>query len=628
MEQVERDTAHFGLEISQLDTNFRSLPQVVAFNNTLFSVLSRLVGSALSEELGDEAGDLIARAYAEIHQKVSQRQLEKGMEGKVKLEFLPSVEEQRFSQTALEALPRMIEALLEKGYRLKDIAILVRKNGQAAQIADTFMDHGHQHPDENYDVISDEALFLDKSAVVRCLVAALKLVNSPDEDLSKTNLWVQWARAKQQPLSTDFFLTGALPAPYTGQEALVYAKMAAYRRLPLMDLLEALVELLGFNEALEERAYLSGLKESVYDFVGKNRADLGSFLEWWDQHGHKRTVKLPETHNAIRILTIHKSKGLQFKVVLVPFLDWKLFDTVKDSIVWTEYPGAEGLPPVVMPLTIRKALLHSSFDKVYRNECLLSHLDNLNMLYVAFTRAEEVLWGLAPKGKRSSNKLTEVSDLLLQAMAHRGGGEDLDFAEFFNEGENTFELGSWPGSGDRSPTPVPQEKTLAWNYRPWQDSLQVRQVFGSFEESGVFIRRNFGQLVHALIERSKTKRDFFLELDVLYFDGAVDAAERETLQKQFNDLCRVPAFNGWFDENYRILTEQGILLPGGSSKRPDRLVFKDGLVEVVDFKTGKEAERYHDQVRGYMDLIRRLETGKTVVGYICYLESGSIIKLT
>ncbi|SEJ71278.1 ATP-dependent exoDNAse (exonuclease V) beta subunit (contains helicase and exonuclease domains) [Cyclobacterium xiamenense] len=628
MEQVERDTGHFGLEINQLDTNFRSLPQVVAFNNSLFSGLSGLLEAALSEDLGEDMGILIAKAYAEIHQKVSPRQLAKGKSGKVKLEFLVPENDRNFADTALEALPGMIDELLAKGYQLKDIALLVRKNGQAAQIADILMAHGHQHPDKKYDVISDEALFLNKSAVVRCLLAALKLVSDPSEDLAKTNLWVQWARAKQQALSPDFFLTGALPAPFAGHETAFYAKMEGFKRLPLLDLLEALIDLLGFNEALEERAYLSGLKESVYDFVAKNRADLGNFLEWWALHGHKRTVKLPDTHNAIRILTIHKSKGLQFKVVVLPFLDWKLFDTVKDSIVWTQYLWEQGMPPVVMPLTIRKGLLNSEFAGVYRLESLLSHLDNLNMLYVAFTRAEEVIWGLAPQKNQPSSNLTTVADLLLQAMALRGGGEAVDFPDYFDDEKMTFELGKWPDAGGTSGLVAPPQEKMAWNYRPWEDSLQVRQVVGSFDESGVFSRRNFGQLVHALIEKSKTKPDFFLELDALYFDGSVDAAERETLQAQFNHLCQVPEFNGWFDENYQILTEQGILLPGGGSKRPDRLVFKKDLVEVVDFKTGKEVDRYRDQVQGYMDLIRRLEPGNTVIGYICYLESGSIIKLT
>ncbi|WP_375583157.1 UvrD-helicase domain-containing protein [Cyclobacterium xiamenense] len=629
MEQVERDTGHFGLEVKQLDTNYRSLPKVVAFNNTLFSHLSGLLGTALTAEFGDQMGELIAKAYSEIRQEVSPRQKEKAMPGKVKMEFLPSGDEQNFTEVALEALPGKVDALLEKGYRLKDIALLVRKNEQAAQIADIFSTYGHQHPDKKYDVISDEALFLHRSAVVSCLLAALKLVSNPTEELAKTNLWVQWARAKQQPLSPQFFLKGTLPEPFTGQEAALYAKIEEYKRLPLLDLLEALVDLLGFNESLEERAYLSGLRESVYDFVGKNRADLGNFLEWWELHGRKRTVKLPDSHDAIRILTIHKSKGLQFKAVILPFLDWKLFDTAKDSIVWTHHVWEDGLPPVVMPLTIRKDLVHSAFEQVFREECLLSHLDSLNMLYVAFTRAEEVLWGLAPQRKRSSSgKFTTVADLLRQAMARRTGEDEIHLPDYFDEAKESFELGSWPSGKKVSPPTVAAEENLAWKYHPWEERLQVQQVFGSFDELGLFSRRNFGQLVHALIERSKTKREFFLELDVLYFEGAVDAKERETLQKQFNGLCQVSEFDGWFDEKHRILTEQGILLPGGGSKRPDRLVFKKDLVEIVDFKTGKEADRYKDQVQGYMELIRQLETGKTVVGFICYLESGSIIKLT
>lgn len=629
MEQVESDTGHFGLEVKNLDTNFRSLPQLVFFNNSLFSRLSRILAASLSEDLGSGMGELISTAYAEISQKVSTKQESKGQSGKVRLEFLEPEQSQNFSDAALDALPAMVDELIAKGYRQKDIAILVRKNDQAANIADAFMAYEIPGQKRKYEVISDEALFLHKSAVVRCLLAALKLISNPNDDLSEKNLWVQWARAKNLVLDQDFFLRGTLPEPHSGLERTFFDRIHKLKKLPLMDLLEALVELLGFNGELDERAYLSGLKESVYDFVGKNRADLGSFLEWWEQQGHKRTVKLPDTHDAIRILTIHKSKGLQFKVVLLPFLDWRIFDTGKDPIVWAPYSWDEALPPVIMPLTIKKDLLNSAFAPAYREECLLSHLDTLNMLYVAFTRAEEVIWGLVPyKEPEKRNGVGKVDDLLFLALNQQGPDGELDLQNHFNSETLALDLGSWPTSDSGIKPSKKREEIMAWKYRPWRDSLQVRQVFGDFDETGMIAKRDFGRLVHTLIEKSRTKKDFGLELEALYFDGAIDKQEMTRLEQQFTTLCEVPEFNSWFDDRYRILTEQGILMPGSGSKRPDRLVFKKDVVEVVDFKTGKESQSHKEQVKGYMELIRQIENGKGVTGFLCYLETGSIIRIS
>ncbi|WP_162418102.1 UvrD-helicase domain-containing protein [Cyclobacterium roseum] len=629
MDQVESETRHFGLEVKNLDTNYRSLPQVVLFNNSLFSTLSRLVAMSLTKELGSDEGELISTAYAEINQKVSLKQESKGQPGKVRLEFLEPEKPQNYSDAALEALPAMVDELMSKGYRQKDIAILVRKNDQAANIADAFMAYEIPGQEKRYEVISDEALFLHKSAVVRCLLAALKLVGNPDDGLSGKNLWVQWARAKNLLLGQEFFLHGTLPQPHSGLEKIFFERIHQLRKLPLMDLLEALVELLGLNGELAERAYLSGLKESVYDFVGKNRADLASFLVWWEQQGHKRTVKLPDTHDAIRILTIHKSKGLQFKVVLLPFLDWKVFDTAKDPIVWAPYSGDEAVPPVIMPLTVRKELLNSAFAPAYREESLLSHLDTLNMLYVAFTRAEEVIWGLVPfKEPEKRNGIGRVDDLLFFALNQQVAEGELNLKAHFDSKTRILDLGSWPTWDSGVKPAIDRQEIMAWKYRPWRDSLQVRQVFGDFDETGMIAKRDFGRLVHTLIEKSSTRKDFVLELEALYFEGAINKEEMVLLEKQFKTLCEVPEFNSWFDDGYRILTEQGILMPGGGSKRPDRLVFKKGTVEVVDFKTGKESPSHRDQVRGYMELIRQIEKDKAVTGFLCYLETGSIIRIS
>lgn len=391
--------------------------------------------------------DRIEKAYGDVLQKISPRQKAKGVEGKVSLSFIETDKETKYDDVILNLLPEKVEKLLDQGYQLKDIAILVRKNNQAAQIADAFMSYAEENRGNGYryDVLSDEALFLTRASVVKCLLAALGIVNDAEDSLAEKTFWIQLARIRAIPFNHVLFRNDSLPEEFKGLKESFFQQLPLFRKLPLMDLVEAIIDLVDLNEGAGELAYLSGFKEAVYDFIGKNRADLGGFLNWWELKGYKRTVKIPEEFDAIRIQTIHKSKGLQYKVVLLPYLDWKLFDTGKENIIWTKYDWDESLPPAIVPLTVRSQLKDSAFSTAYLEENLMNHLDSLNMLYVGFTRAEEVLIAMAPySNPNKKDKLTTVADLLREVMQF--GAQEIEllaFKKYYNNEEKEFNLGAW-----------------------------------------------------------------------------------------------------------------------------------------------------------------------------------------
>lgn len=634
LEQVEAEIGVQRVRNENLDTNFRSLPNIIAFNNALFKKLPKAFENVVLETYGAADAGIISRAYHDVNQKVSDRKANLESKGKVRFEFIDckeSEDEGNFDEQALSRVPVIVMELQEKGYELKDIAFLVRKKAEGEAIADTLMAYGAAHPGLSYrfDVLSDESMYLHKSASVKALVAGLKYLHEPGDKVQFKTMWYYYSVLKNHPVNHDLFALENTPAHLVRKEKSFKEKETLLLQLPLMEAVEELIGELELQENGLEKAYISGFKEAVYDFTANNRADLSGFLEWWEENKEKRTVKIPEGHNAMRILTIHKSKGLQFKVVLMPFLKWTIFDTGKGNVVWSPFEDSQKKLSAIIPLTLNSKLAKSDFHETYSEEATLAYLDSLNMIYVALTRAEEVIWGFVPfkeiKRDTSHNNLEiHLQQILSGSLDYEG---ELSLADFFDAETKVFDFGDWPKMGykKKEAMPIPQ---LRWSYQNWTELLKVKQYAVDFSAEGLAQRKkqNFGLLVHEILEKSGTLADCKSILQAFYFEGRISEEERLQVENQLDVLFANPLFASWFDTEGVLLAEQGILLPGGKQKRPDRIILKESEAIIVDFKTGEIYEKYEKQVLEYMDLVGHL-AAKPVRGFICYLETGEIIKI-
>ena len=632
LDQVEADLGHFGLDVQNLDTNFRSLPVIVAFNNVLFQSLPEQLAGVLENFQGVADAGLLQKAYADVTQKVAPTKENTAFKGKVRLEFLAADQEEDEDLTAQEKqvarIPAMVMELQEKGFRPRDIAFLVRTKKEGLMVADALVGYGLAHPTSPYsfEVLSDEALLVSKSISVTCLIAGFRYLSDTSDAVNLWTMWYHWSVLFGFPIDHALFHNATVPGFLEEKFNSFKEEEATFHQLPLLELVDVMTEFLGFNNLEVERAYLSAFKEGIYDFVAKNRADLAGFLDWWENHQDKLTVKIPEGHDAMRILTIHKSKGLQFKVVLMPFLNWKIVDNAKGNIVWTPFQLENELWKAVIPLTINRALEDSFFRSTYQEEVLMNFLDTLNMVYVAATRAEEVFWGLLPYQKVSSKATFSTLAANLQQVVRTSssmlGG--LPLSSYYCDELGVFDFGDWPSEKvglASSPPPY----TLRWEYRSWSDLLQVKTYPGDMHVDGIYQRRqrNFGTMIHQLLEVSKTEVDMLLGLDDLYFEGVLDREEKNHIQAKIKELFAFEKFKSWFEGEGEILTEQGILLPGGYHKRPDRIIIYPHGVEVVDFKTGLPREDYQSQIKAYMSLVKKL-TNLPVTGYLCYVDTVRI----
>ena len=629
LEQVEAETSMFGINLQPLDTNFRSLPNIIDFNNALFKKLPASFESSLTQSYGVEDPSILSRAYQDVFQKISPKKAQSAFKGKVKLDFLTPVkddEEGGFKEQVLEKLPQMVRELQDYGYSLRDIAFLVRTKSEGEAIADRLMQEtaGNKDASHRFDVLSDESMYLHKSASVKALVAGLRYLQYPDDPVQFKTMWYYRSVLRDEPVDHTLFALDQVPVHLAEKVNSFRKNEPLLLQLPLMEALEELIEALDLMENGLEKAYISGFKEAVYDFTANNRSDLAGFLEWWEENQSKRTVKIPEGHDAMRILTIHKSKGLQFKVVLMPFLKWTIFDTTKENVIWSPFENKEKNLSAIIPLTLGSSLAKSAFHQIYSDEAILAYLDSLNMIYVALTRAEDVFWGLVPyKEKIGTQNLLEVH--LQQILENGIETEDgLSLSTHFNPETRVFELGDWPVEKPAKPEllPIP---TLRWAYKNWSELLEVKKYAVDFSQEGLEQRkkRNFGLLVHEILEKSVHLEAAKMNLQAFYFEGRLSESEKLEVEQQLKGLFSNPVFADWFEGEGVLLAEQGILLPGGKQKRPDRIILRTNESIIVDFKTGEAQERYGLQVREYMNLVQKL-TQKPVKGYLCYLETGTI----
>ncbi len=630
------------VEVKNLSVNFRSLPGIIAFNNSVFEQLPRLMELGMERHYGLDPANKLSQAFAGVSQEVPEFKKDEPFKGKIHLEFAEKTSSEKSSEeegeeedvelSALEKLPGLVMQLQDQGYALRDIAFLVRTNGQGAILADAFMEvqRAQIGTDYRFDVLSEESLFIDKSSAVKCVLGFLTYLSAPSDRVALKTLWQYYALVHGIPLSHELFFVRGLPIELQAKEAELLQRQASFQQMPLLELVEQGLTFLGLTQMQQDLSYVSGFKEAVFDYVKKNRADLLGFLDWWELNKKKRTVKIPEDHDAMRILTIHKAKGLQFKVVVMPFMDWGIVSSgLQAPILWAPFEAENGIQTVV-PLTHQSLLKDSHFAGAYDEEVRLSYLDSLNMLYVAFTRAEEAFFGFSTYSISKTKKEpspTRTGNLLYSLFSggFRFGEEG---SSSWNGETLTFDWGQWPAVTPRDRDAVVEAPALRWECMDWKSKLQTKTYPWDFSSEGIRAReqRDFGVIIHDILAAAQGLEDALRLVKEYTFDGRWEADIATQITLKLEQLFAFPQVKSWFDPDFPALTEQGILVPGGLQRRPDRILITNEAALVIDFKTGVKRDSHEVQVREYMALVQTL-TQLPVKGYLCYLEPTEIISL-
>ncbi len=631
-EQVRKDFAYESLREETLKENWRSCRHVVDFNNALFAIAPALLQdiynnaldtSSLKEKERDALNTKIKAAYDKSYQHVPAPLQHK--EGHVQVEFLSDEEDATWKDKALELLPITLERLQDKGYELKDIAILVRKNKEGAKIAEALLRYKEEHPSDrySYDIISDEALFIRNSPAVRFLIMIMRYLKNP-KDRTNRELVVY----SYKVLIGEFGI-------YASEDEMI-KKILSIPRQSLYELVEGLFRHFESCFHQTDQVFIQAFLDIVSEFAQRESPDLNHFLKWWDDNSGKHTISTPDGQNAIRIMTVHKSKGLGFKVVIIPFCDWSI-DNSENPIIWCR-PNKSPFNQVgLVPVLYAKELAKTNFAEDYFKERLYAFIDSLNTLYVAFTRAKEelIVFTAAQKEEKKDSKskskgqISNISALLWKTfgtdMGQTSGEKPLvSLSSYFNAEERRFEMGDqWVPERKKVGGPALGELPMNQLYSISPDNRLQLRLYGK----NFFIdnkNRKRGTLMHDILSQITISADIDKVVEDYYLSGVINKEESKELSEHLEFLLQKEEVKEWYNGSFRILNEVDILFGKGFSKRPDRVMLNGEEVIVVDYKFGeRQLKRYKDQVLTYIQLIKEMGYIQ-VKGYLWYVSLDKI----
>ena len=538
------------VKVITLKENWRSTQSIVNFNNEFFTFAADNLG--------------LSTIYADVKQEVK---VKDSQEGCVTVDFC---------EDELEMIDGYIEQAVAAGAKMSDMAILLRTNGEGKKVAEYLLSKG-------YSVISDDSLDLKSSLIIRKIVSYLhSLCNNSD--------------------SLNTYLS----------ESLEIDSEREYHSL--LDLVDGVIKDLSEthpDEIKGQTLFIQSFMDDILEWTSIHGNDLRQYLKHWEES--KIAISSPNDPNAIRITTVHKSKGLAFPIVIFPFAE--KVGLFKEDTLWCHLDSDAEMGESfnsIFPVVLGKSSGDSFFSESLKNEMEMQRIDNLNIFYVCLTRARKEMHIIAknpPKslidGKSSPNDLSQLLYLYCEQNGYTFGSpyrwneaskkEDSEIEEFDAEYET---YGMNPEACSRRFV----ASSDAWDY---------------FSEEGIGqSKRLRGIEQHALLSRIRTSDD---APEVL---RSIEPQTRELL------LERISAHSEWFSPELKTLNEVAIIDSFGNTNRPDRvLVDEEGRVTVIDFKFGEEDEKYSGQVRRYMRLFREMGYGE-VSGYIWYVPIDKIIQVS
>lgn len=653
LDRIAGDTPRVRGQRIEENTNWRSSADVIRFNNTLFTSIASAVGQT----------DI----YGNVAQMISPAH--RNHRGYVRMcLYHPPGEDE--VHPALVTLGAELKRQLKVGYKAGDIAVLVRTWAEGEKVIRYLEELRGADPDyPQFTIVSDKSLLVSRSRAVQLIVSRLRYISAvgPAADRHKRirretrRVFSEYDAAICEGLEPSDALVKALDtvAP-EGENDRVDDPL---RRSDLVSLVESIIaEHIDPMLRREDNAFLTAFQDLVADFITRGKADIRSFLQWWDDKGVRTSISGGKDRNALNILTMHKSKGLEYQCVHVPFAE---SSNNKESLKWFRIPPvaglAEGLTPPWMPLRPAKSMEQTPLCGEYAVHIEEKLVDRLNLLYVAFTRAvSELIVGVTLGAKtyeslEPGESLISPDNFLLAGV--RGCSPQAcakwqaqRLSDRFSPSLDIFQpLEITDGDDCRvvvcgSPTVPPDEKIertsamypfVSVPMFPYEisasPSIWENTSLDTSDIDRRLTARERGLIIHEIMSQIRSREDVDKALGVLgALPSTIGATEEERSEIEAVIRTRVsdPRALQWFEGFDRVLIERDVVTAAGEVKRFDRVVWlPSGEVHLIDYKSGSQPpKRYYRQIRGYLDFFRSAGI-PGVRAFLYYLDKGEIEEL-
>ncbi|AYN06054.1 exodeoxyribonuclease V subunit beta [Flavobacterium sp. 140616W15] len=578
-------------KITHLDTNYRSYSEVIEFNNGFFKLIS-------SEFENTDYKDLYEN---HSHQKTNAK---KG--GYVNISFLPIVDKSDqieddavLEKTDLYVLATLntIQKVLREGFEYKDIVILTRKRSQGIDVANYLTE-------QKIPLLSSETLMIQNATEVRLVIHLLKYLNNNADLEAKANFLHFLAKNTDVKMPIhDFIAEGMAERNEIAFEKWlekfdVSLSFESIRKKSLYEAVETIVS--KFVRPEYNNAYVQYFLDIVLERDIRNQAGISDFLSFWDKNAEKFSIPSPEGNNAVRIMTIHKSKGLEFPVVIMPFAEEDYSRKPKDKLWLNAEEEDFGLPKVLIDNSSAVAGFGEDAAVVFNLKKQEELLDNVNVLYVALTRAEEQLYVISQeiKPRKDGDFPGNMASFFIKYLIDLG---------VYDENKLEYEFGNSAklSSGEKHSSSAKTIPLVSEVLNPKSIKIAQREalMWGTHQQEAI----SYGNIIHEILAFVKYQSDIDLAIVKALEDGLITFEQKDIVSKTIQEIVNHSEISVCFERGNRVLNEETIIQKEGKILKPDRVVITPkGEAYLLDYKTGSANPKYKQQVEEYQFAIENM----------------------
>ena len=626
--------------------NWRSARNIVHWNNAFFRFLSMALNM-------DEF-------YADVEQKVSpkneklpghvvvarreipdkKKDTDGSNDSKTESNDNSNDNDSNFKEWAIEKMIVDLQSLLARGFKQKDIAVLSNTNREGQLAISRIMKWNIENPDKQMKVVSEESLLVISSPAVRIVVNILKMLDrceAHNEDGREMPMVLRRFEAnRSEGMDTSEAFEDAIVSKDEDIADYIDRLYETSKSACLDSVVEQIIKSQLSKQMTEENTpYLLAFLDSVVDFMSRYGSNIHHFLKWWDKVGPGLSISSPDNIDAIRVITIHKSKGLQFPCVLIPMFDWN-FD--QSSIEWIETAGFKdklpkgvAIPPIV---PVKRDNKRTLFDKEFKKIARSNIIDSLNKTYVACTRAQYELIIYTENNKELGLQLSQF----LETCRNNNNGiaptptENCDPDVVYELGKPMLRSDIPALNSDDNALPDNVESRIMPPYSVVSDVDRWKLTSPDIIIDVRGTTRWVGEMLHKVMERVRTPKNLKKAFGRALHRGMITEEEHDEYLALLSKRLADPRVADWFANDNRLMLERSVTIGGNGQKRPDRVVMKpNGEIIIVDYKFGDRSDdndtKYKRQVAGYKRAVCDALGCRPgcVSGYVWYIHSGDIL---